>query len=63
MPPPTASQKPSAAKANGSNSNGATKAAAAHSEEHVGKPDQQKYNEEQDALNKEIAAVKAKLVS
>lgn len=62
MPPPTSSQKPGI-KAAATNGNGNGKAPA-HDEEHVGgKPDQAKYNAEQDAVNKEIAAVKAKLVS
>lgn len=67
MPPPTASQKPTVAtKGNGANG-GASKAAASpatpHGDEHSGKPDQAKYNAEQDAINKEIQAIKAKLVS
>lgn len=63
MPPPTASQKPTAAKGNGTNGAAPKAAAAATADEHTGKPDQAKYNADQDALNKEIAAVKAKLVS
>ncbi|CAK9780641.1 hypothetical protein CC85DRAFT_286707 [Cutaneotrichosporon oleaginosum] len=57
MPPPTASQKP-APKLNGKTDKPVP--AAAEHEEHSGKPDQNKYNAEQDALNKEIAALKAK---
>ncbi|BEI83196.1 hypothetical protein CcaverHIS002_0310640 [Cutaneotrichosporon cavernicola] len=57
MPPPTASQKP--AKLNGKSEAPAKPAAAEH-DEHSGKPDQAKYNAEQDALNKEIAALKVK---
>jgi hypothetical protein len=59
MPPPTASQKP--AKLNGNGAKAEAKPAA--EEEHSGKPDQNKYNAEQDALNKEIAALKTKQVS
>lgn len=56
MPPPTASLNP---KAPHPKSGGNDRA-----EDHVGgKPDQQKYNAEQDALTKEIAQVKTKLVS
>lgn len=67
MPPPTASQKP--AKGTVPPTNGkaavpsASKAAAADDDHVGGKPDQAKYNAEQDALNKEIAGVKTKLVS
>ncbi|GMK53732.1 hypothetical protein CspeluHIS016_0103180 [Cutaneotrichosporon spelunceum] len=57
MPPPTASQKP--AKLNGKSEAPAKPAAAEH-DEHHGKPDQAKYNAQQDALNKEIAALKVK---
>lgn len=69
MPPTTSSQKPNAPKGNGAaagGANGASKAAPAAQDggDHVGgKPDQDKYNTEQDAFNKEIAAVKTKLVS
>lgn len=66
MPPPTASQKPAGKTATNGNAAAApaqaAKGAADH-DEHSGKPDQAKYNAEQDAVNKEIAAVKAKLVS
>ncbi|WVQ79393.1 hypothetical protein IAT38_001490 [Cryptococcus sp. DSM 104549] len=65
MPPPTSSLKPSAAKSNGAAAapaeskkvDGDKKSASSH----LAKPDQAKYNAEQDELNKEIAAVKAKL--
>ncbi|WVQ75127.1 hypothetical protein IAR50_004736 [Cryptococcus sp. DSM 104548] len=53
MPPPTATQKPTApapAKKDGEDKRS-----------QLTKPDQQKYNAEQDALNKEIAEVKAKI--
>jgi hypothetical protein len=65
MPPPTSSLKPNAAAAKKENgaSNGTSKEAAGEDKKFVGKPDQAKYNAEQDALNKEIAAVKSKLVS
>jgi hypothetical protein len=56
MPPPTASLNPKAPhpKTGGND----------RAEDHVGgKPDQKKYNDEQDALTKEIAQVKTKLVS
>lgn len=71
MPPPTSTQKPNKAaaketpaKAPAAASNGA-KDVATGSEEKRGstKPDQAKYNAEQDEINKEIAAVKAKMVS
>lgn len=68
MPPTTASQKPgpklSAAPAAASNGKAAGAAsAAATGDEFSGKPDQEKYNAEQDAINSEIATVKSKLVS
>lgn len=67
MPPPTSSLKPNApaAPAKGANgsSNGAAKDAAGDDKKFVGRPDQAKYNADQDAVNKEIAAVKSKLVS
>lgn len=60
MPPPTASQKPT--KLNGKTAEAAP--AKPHAEEeHSGKPDQTKYNAEQDKLNAEIAALKTKQVS
>lgn len=63
MPPPTSSQKP-AGKAAAAPANGKAPAKAAeHHDDVGGKPDQAKYNAEQDALNKEIAGVKTKLVS
>ena len=51
--------------ANGTAANGSstTDPAASGDKSAVGKPDQQKYNEDQDAVNKEIAEVKTKLVS
>ena len=72
MPPPTSSQKPSApaaavapkAKTNGTAAKApAAPAATGEGEKRLAKPDQAKYNAEQDELNKEIAAVKTKLVS
>jgi hypothetical protein len=73
MPPPTSSLKPGpgAAKANGKKSpvpvsaNGAAaKEAPLDGEEKKlsGKPDQARYNSEQEAYSKDIAAVKTKLV-
>jgi hypothetical protein len=72
MPPPTATQKPTKAaakdgsvKAPTASANGANGAAAGSDEKKTGftKPDQAKYNAEQDEINKEIAAVKTKMVS
>lgn len=66
MPPTTSSQKPGpklAAASAASNGKAPAAAPAANAEEGSGKPDQDKYNAEQDAINQEIAAVKAKLVS
>lgn len=65
MPPPTSSLKPNAKPVK---TNGASDAAAGAGEEKKStggwtKPDQAKYNADQDAVNKEIAAVKQKLVS
>jgi len=61
MPPPTSSLKPTAAK---KESNGSAAAASTGDKSApISKPDQAKYNAEQDALNKEIAAVKTKVVS
>ena len=71
MPPPTATQKPnkaatkeSASKAPAASANGANSAAAGSDEKKTGftKPDQAKYNAEQDEINKEIAALKTKMV-
>lgn len=75
MPPPTASQKPTKASAKSahaaaasSNANANGSAIGSADKEKTGasgqlaKPDQAKYNAEQDEINKEIAAVKAKLV-
>ena len=71
MPPPTASQKPNKAaakdapaKAPAATTNGATNGAKEVDEKRgLTKPDQAKYNAEQDEINKEIAVVKAKMVS
>ena len=71
MPPPTSSQKPNKAiakdaptKAPAAATNGATNGAKEVDEKRgLTKPDQAKYNAEQDEINKEIAAVKAKMVS
>jgi hypothetical protein len=74
MPPPTTSQKPTKAaakdaptKAPAAATNGATNgtkdATASDEKRGLTKPDQAKYNAEQDEINKEIAAVKAKMVS
>ncbi|KAK4684157.1 hypothetical protein P7C73_g6042, partial [Tremellales sp. Uapishka_1] len=60
MPPPTSSLKPAGGKTNG-NAAHAAPAPAADAEKRTGKPDQAKYNAEQDELNKEIAGVKSKL--
>lgn len=74
MPPPTASQKPNKAAAKESAaskapapaaaSNG-TSAATGSAEKHstLTKPDQAKYNAEQDQINKEISELKVKQVS
>lgn len=71
MPPPTSSLKPSAAKANGtaapsksgtaSPANGAS-TAEGEKRTTMSKPDKAAYDSEQDGLNKEIAAIKIKLV-
>lgn len=66
MPPPTASQKPAKSAAPPKAAAAApTAAASAGSEEKraLTKPDQAKYNAEQDQVNKEIAELKTKLVS
>jgi hypothetical protein len=73
MPPPTSSQKPNKAVAKDAPAkapaaaaaiNGATNGAKEVDEKRgLTKPDQAKYNAEQDEINKEIAAVKAKMVS
>ncbi|WRT69508.1 uncharacterized protein IL334_006494 [Kwoniella shivajii] len=68
MPPPTASLKPSAAKTNGTSTpptaatagNG-TSTNASSKAGTLSKPDQSKYNAEQEELNKQIAEIKAKL--
>ncbi|OCF61799.1 nuclear segregation protein Bfr1 [Kwoniella mangroviensis CBS 10435] len=67
MPPPTSSLKPTAAKTNGSSAPAAAPAKAAGGKSttstagHLSKPDQSKYNAEQEELNKQIAEVKTKL--
>ncbi|WVW86720.1 hypothetical protein I302_108774 [Kwoniella bestiolae CBS 10118] len=66
MPPPTSSLKPSAAKTNGSTAPaaGEAKPAGGNGKSTAGqlaKPDQSKYNAEQEELNKQIAEVKVKL--
>jgi hypothetical protein len=71
MPPPTSSQKPAkavgkdaAVKTPAAATNGAKETSAGSEEKHsLTKPDQAKYNAEQDEINKEIAAVKVKMVS
>jgi hypothetical protein len=70
-PPPTATQKPNKAaakeapvKAPAVATNGAKEVAAGSDEKRgLTKPDQAKYNAEQDQINKEIADLKAKMVS
>lgn len=68
MPPPTSSLKPGPAKSNGAKTaaipaSADSGAAGAEERKTVGKPDKTTYDAEQDALNKEIAEVKTKLVS
>jgi hypothetical protein len=64
MPPTTASQKPTKLTGtNGAASAAAPAASSTHHDDVSGKPDDKKYHDEQDALNKEIAAIKTKLVS
>jgi hypothetical protein len=77
MPPPTATQKPGIVGAIGKAAtavkdavvgdkkagNGSAAAAPPTTGTGGGKPDQNKYNAEQEEYNKEIAGVKAKLVS
>jgi hypothetical protein len=69
MPPPTSSLKPGPAKSNGAKTAAASVptadsgAAGAEERKTVGKPDKTTYDAEQDAVNKEIAEVKTKLVS
>jgi hypothetical protein len=60
MPPPTSSQKPNKAVVKDAATNGAKEV---DEKRGLTKPDQAKYNAEQDEINKEIAAVKAKMVS
>ena len=77
MPPPPSSTRPNIpkkgaaekaaeGKTNGTNGTTATPVNGTSGvdgeKKMLGKPDQQKYNAEQDALNKEIAEVKTKLV-
>ncbi len=66
MPPPTASLKPApkAAAANKDKTpSTSTAPAPAEKGDKLAKPDQVAYNKEQDKINKEIDAVKEKLVS
>lgn len=63
MPPPTSSLKPTAAKPASDTGNGAKATGDKKSGGQLAKPDQSKYNAEQDEINKEIAAVKEKIVS
>jgi hypothetical protein len=72
MPPPTATQKPNKAvkkdadvKAPAAASNGTNGASAGAEEKRSGltKPDQAKYNAEQEEIKKEMEAIKAKQVS
>lgn len=71
MPPPTASQKPTKvagkdaapSKSTAAPSTSAASASGAGDEKRaLTKPDQAKYNAEQDELNKQIADIKSKLV-
>ncbi|OWT39327.1 nuclear segregation protein Bfr1 [Cryptococcus neoformans] len=61
MPPPTSSLKPTAAKPASDAGNGAKATGDKKSGGQLAKPDQSKYNAEQDEINKEIAAVKEKI--
>lgn len=63
MPPPTSSLKPTAAKPASDAGNGAKATGDKKSGGQLAKPDQSKYNAEQDEINKEIAVVKEKIVS
>lgn len=65
MPPPTSSVKPTAAKLNGAAGSKKEEApvAAASSGSGSSRPDKAAYDAEQDGYNKEIAAIKTKLVS
>lgn len=63
MPPPTSSLKPTAAKSATDAGSGAKATGDKKSSGQLAKPDQSKYNAEQDEINKEIAAVKEKIVS
>jgi hypothetical protein len=70
MPPPTSSLKPAAAGKTGATAkpeagaSAPSKSAAAPAGERttLAKPDKSSYDAEQDALNKEIAEIKTKLV-
>jgi hypothetical protein len=64
MPPPTSSVKPTAAKLNGAAQSKKEEAPAATSSgSGSSRPDKAAYDAEQDGYNKEIAAIKTKLVS
>lgn len=63
MPPPTSSLKPTSAKSVTDVGSGAKATGDKKSSGQMAKPDQFKYNAEQDEINKEIAAVKEKIVS
>ena len=64
MPPPTSSVKPTAAKLNGAaGSKKEETPAASTSAGGSSRPDKAAYDAEQDGYNKEIAAIKTKLVS
>lgn len=63
MPPPTSSLKPTSAKSVTDAGSGAKATGDKKSSGQMAKPDQSKYNAEQDEINKEIAAVKEKIVS
>ena len=62
MPPPTSTLKPKK-ETNGAVPPAPTPTSGASADKSLSKPDQAKYNAEQDAINKDIAGVKAKLVS
>ena len=71
MPPPTATQKPTKASgkdaapakpATAPSTSAASASAAGDEKRALTKPDQAKYNAEQDEINKQIADVKSKVV-
>jgi hypothetical protein len=62
MPPPTSSLRPGPKSAAAPKDKPATSSPPADKSDKLSKPDQVVYNKEQDELNKEIDAVKAKLV-